>query len=308
MGRKRIVYKCEFIDSCAMHGFNEIEVRATEIKSAMRYWWRAISLFSKKEELLEKEQELFGSTKQISPFTIYAKQRDEKYFIVALEEDKEGVEIENYAALFELACILGGFGRGVRRESGSCFILKKLEIERDGNQNVEINRYKLKNDKYIADRILELIEKIQQWSLKGKSMEITEGINGDNYKVIKSKKCSNRYPSIEEIWIGEKKVKIKDLINRVKDAKKELKIDKRYQYNFGNGEYASQVYASSYPVLNKRSELDSSLVIPIIILLSNTSLNKLNKDIKDKNIKKEKKSQYENYKTEFREKVFPRKK
>ena len=300
MGRKRIVYKCEFIDSCAMHGFNEIEVRATEIKSAMRYWWRAISLFSKKEELLEKEQELFGSTKQISPFTIYAKQRDEKYFIVALEEDKEGVEIENSAALFELACILGGFGRGVRRESGSCFILEKLEIERDGNQNVEINRYKLKNDKYIADRILELIREIQQWSLGKKSITVTKKINRDfKCKVITSGQCSNSYPSIEEIWIGNRKINIKILMNTVKKAKRDLEKNKKCQYKFKNIRYASPVYASSYPVLNEEGEFDLKLVIPIITFLSNTFLNKL-----DENIEEE--SQYENYKTEFREKVFLR--
>lgn len=49
--KKRI--KLELITAMGTHGANnkELEFRITELKSAMRFWWRAVQCFDSAEEL-----------------------------------------------------------------------------------------------------------------------------------------------------------------------------------------------------------------------------------------------------------------
>ena len=68
--KKRI--KLELITAMGTHGANnkELEFRITELKSAMRFWWRAVQCFDSAEELYRKESALFGSLGRKAPGSI----------------------------------------------------------------------------------------------------------------------------------------------------------------------------------------------------------------------------------------------
>ena len=68
--KKRI--KLELITAMGTHGADnkELEFRITELKSAMRFWWRAIQCFDSAEELYRKESELFGNLDKKAPVSI----------------------------------------------------------------------------------------------------------------------------------------------------------------------------------------------------------------------------------------------
>lgn len=85
--RKKI--KIKFDTTLLSHGSNKkkIEFRITELKSAMRYWWRACNTFEDiknlkedtyVETMKEKEGKIFGNQKQISPLLL-RDIRDEKF-------------------------------------------------------------------------------------------------------------------------------------------------------------------------------------------------------------------------------------
>lgn len=68
--RKNINIK--FDTQLLSHGANKkkVEFRITELKSAMRYWWRACNTFNSVEKMKEEEGEIFGNQKQISPLLL----------------------------------------------------------------------------------------------------------------------------------------------------------------------------------------------------------------------------------------------
>ena len=64
-----IAAKCKTVTPMISSGANQqqFEIRATEVKSALRFWWRAFQPSTGKS-LFEREAELFGSTSRAAPF------------------------------------------------------------------------------------------------------------------------------------------------------------------------------------------------------------------------------------------------
>jgi CRISPR type III-B/RAMP module RAMP protein Cmr1 len=69
----RITAKCRIVTPMLSSGANrqKWEIRATEVKAALRFWWRAFQPDDKPKALYEKEKILFGSTEKSCSFSIF---------------------------------------------------------------------------------------------------------------------------------------------------------------------------------------------------------------------------------------------
>lgn len=145
--KKRI--KLELITAMGTHGSDnkELEFRITELKSAMRFWWRAIQCFDSAEELYRKESVLFGSLDKKAPVSIRQYKFDKpktqsvnlgKGGPVKFFEEGEVIEIEllsydsekldEYLQILKLTSYLGGVGQRSRKGYGA---FKIVEIDGD---------------------------------------------------------------------------------------------------------------------------------------------------------------------------------
>jgi len=162
-----ITFTCETITPMFLAGAdgNTPELRPPSIKGALRFWWRAMNGHLDLKTLKEQESLIFGGTdsgqgrskvlirvEQHSKVQSALKTADselvphrgtkKKAFMVnqnfkislSLTQEKvlnkNGTEIFNIdkmSALFQLTCILGGFGKRVRRGMGSVNI-KSLKL------------------------------------------------------------------------------------------------------------------------------------------------------------------------------------
>ena len=136
-------FKCEIITPMFMYGADgrTPEIRPSEIKGMMRFWWRAVTWIpgQDNENLLKKESEIFGSSDEkigSSKFRIRIKENNLQtdtiqplphkinafrrrafirgHFIVEFL----GEEINTANQVFTLSCLLGGFGYRSRRGFG----------------------------------------------------------------------------------------------------------------------------------------------------------------------------------------------
>lgn len=145
--KKRI--KLELITAMGTHGANnkELEFRITELKSAMRFWWRAVQCFDSAEELYRRESALFGSLGRKAPVSIRQYKFDRpKTELVKLGKGGPGnffkvgetIEIEllsydfekldEYLQILKLTSYLGGIGQRSRKGYGA---FKIVEIDGD---------------------------------------------------------------------------------------------------------------------------------------------------------------------------------
>ncbi|WP_029522370.1 type III-B CRISPR module RAMP protein Cmr1 [Persephonella sp. KM09-Lau-8] len=71
----KITFECEIITPMFMYGGDgkTLELRPSEFKGMLRFWWRALHPELSVEELKEKENEIFGSTERKSSFRIKTK-------------------------------------------------------------------------------------------------------------------------------------------------------------------------------------------------------------------------------------------
>jgi len=123
-----------------------LELRPTEFKGMLRFWWRALHPDLSLKELKEKEREVFGSTERKSLFTIKISTIEQKVgkFYLLPHKNKavfqvhepgmrfqinlifnKGVNEDTINAvkkLFIISTIVGGFGRRSRRGFGSIAI------------------------------------------------------------------------------------------------------------------------------------------------------------------------------------------
>ena len=67
----KIVARCKIVTPMLSAGADqqEFEIRATEIKAALRFWWRAFQPWEP-QRLFEEEAKLFGSTDHASCFNV----------------------------------------------------------------------------------------------------------------------------------------------------------------------------------------------------------------------------------------------
>ena len=145
--KKRI--KLELITAMGTHGANnkKLEFRITELKSAMRFWWRAVQCFDSAEELYRKESALFGGLDRKAPVSIRQYKFDKSnvrpvklgkgakpYFykegelieIELLSYDSE--KLDEYMQILKLTSYLGGIGQRSRKGYGA---FKIVEINGD---------------------------------------------------------------------------------------------------------------------------------------------------------------------------------
>lgn len=262
----------------------EAEFRLTELKSAMRYWWRACNYFTTVSDMKEEEKEHFGSIENISPFILRynenptlgtEKKREYKYinefaikfheevtFLLQMRDDAK-YPIEKYKNILELASILGGIGRFSRKGQG-VFWIKGAKL--------------FANEKELAKRVEELLRSV------GEEQQEFHCNKKETYVSLKA--CLQRrmedcsYPYIEEILIG-KPIRSSDFYYNRKNIL-DNRSDNNAKFNFKGGRYACPVYMTYYPCMDKEKidenrEQNSSLSItrlfPILVFLKNTSIN-----------------------------------
>lgn len=152
-----VSFECEVITPMFMSGVNnqKPELRPSEFKGMMRFWWRAIRAENEIDKLRKEEAKIFGGTKKgegkskllirIIPLKITASSysllpcRDQGGF--QLEAIKPGSKfrislityytgyLKTFKNLFLLSLILGGFGRRARRGFGSVKTSEQKDID-----------------------------------------------------------------------------------------------------------------------------------------------------------------------------------
>lgn len=251
------------------------EFRLTELKASMRYWWRACNCFSNIEEMKKQEEQLFGSTNNISPFILryYKKQspnfeekHDHSYIIGKAIKANEKVTfslqirngdkkktIEEYKDMIELASILGGIGRFSRKGQGVFEIcgIKSFIDKKD-----------------LAKRVEELLKKVGDEKCKINCQEEEEYISLE----LNSKRGVYEYPYIEEIVIG-KPIQIVEFYRKRNNTLRKRNADKaNVEFKFNSRRYACPVYITCYPCANEKNlnSFNIGKVYPILVFLKNT--------------------------------------
>ncbi|WP_297457191.1 type III-B CRISPR module RAMP protein Cmr1 [Persephonella sp.] len=193
---EKITFECEIITPMFMYGGDgkTLELRPSEFKGMLRFWFRALHPELPIPELKRKENEIFGSTDRKGSFRIKVEQitsicryhllphknranipayaPHQKFNIEFLFQNLKNKEtIKN---LFILSTIIGGFGRRSRRGFGS------IRISRINNTEFDYAN-------------LQFIEGIQ---------ELIKSIN-PNFKFnFRKEKKEENYPFIRNVEIG----------------------------------------------------------------------------------------------------------
>jgi CRISPR-associated protein Cmr1 len=269
------------------------EIRIPEFKSAMRFWWRALSYFKsngdKNFDYLKKmkslEGKIFGDAKEnASPISMKFKKLDKKFrtskatkiigeydynikgfkavefkMSLALKYPQVLREIENwdfdkYYSLLEIVSVLGGIGQRARRGYGAF----KIE-DSDIYSNISLE--------YLKEKINGIFGEIYE-------VEESNYIKEEN--VIRRKKDYIPYcefPFVEEIFIGKKEIEFDDYEkNMKKGIGKNFDADKFFEknkYKFKRvNRYACPVYISAC------YKEETNKIIPVITILNNTHISK----------------------------------
>lgn len=271
-----LTFICETITPMFMAGADGTtpELRAPSIKGALRFWWRALSGHLSLDDLRKKESELFGgagdkaanrsqliiqvpfarvSVDPQSPLVPHkgmfqkAVKARETFEVRLMFRD--GALKDKFRALFVLTCLLGGFGKRVRRGMGSVRILQE------------------NGQDFMMPETLEDIFKYIGVLSNHFALKPSEGI----YNNSKSKMVD--YPWIQHIEIG--KNNRGDLLKHISQQTHEFKKDNKYKYeaslgHASNGRFASPIYTSTLLIKGK--------LMPLITTL-NTVSNRSQRDI-----------------------------
>lgn len=194
-----VKFKCQIITPMFMAGADRRtpELRPSEFKGMMRWWWRAIKAEDNIDRLKKEEADIFGGTGKVEGRSkvkikmISDKLKSGEYWPLPhkknfknpcyLPNSEFQIELKIYDSkylekiecLFILTTILGGFGKRSRRGFGSIEIIEPQTF---------VN----------YDYILSLLNKIQN------SYQL------QNNKIVNKRKDNGNYPWIREIEIGEK--------------------------------------------------------------------------------------------------------
>lgn len=239
------------------------ELRAPSIKGAMRFWWRALNGHLPLEDIKDKdgnlitkglqsrEAEIFGGvgagqgrskvlirlsdvsvntrSAELVPHKPFMKQEaiiegEEFEVSLSLTRNLPEFSINHLKSLFELVCILGGFGKRVRRGMGSVHIMSSSSGE---------SLPGLIDLAYIHKLIHQFTP---FYTLSRESIDF-------NYSGR-----SPKFGYIKQIQIGDAK-KEEELLNTISNATHKVKEQNGYAYDpsMGHafrGRYASPVYVS----------------------------------------------------------------
>jgi CRISPR-associated protein Cmr1 len=256
-----ITFTCETITPMFLSGADGStpELRPPSIKGALRFWWRAMNGHLDLKTLKEQESLIFGGTDGESggrsrviirarpqnmeveeavlvPHKSFMRQRafktkqqfEVKLSLTHIVKDAMGKEIfdaNQMQALFELICVLGGFGKRVRRGMGSVRIVKtKVENEE--------KNYLLPD--------LKGIEKLLNQVSQNKFI-LTNNIIYSDFRKTQS------YATIKEIQLGNSK---NELLRKISDTTSKFHKNhyQNYDATFGHasrGRFASPVFVST---------------------------------------------------------------
>ena len=248
------------------HGANQQkpEFRITELKSLLRFWWRAINTFEDLKTMKKKEGELFGSTTFKSPLQIRLDVHGENTMNTAGKEswlnrtsgicsennislnftyygDKSKQDLMNYYInLLKVALILGGLGKRSRRGGGA---LKLVEI--DKKKCDQKNIFSLLNEAFLELKIH------ADYDFQDNRIKRT-----NSSKLIDEKS----YPFLQKVIIGSKGSNLRDFKHKIRNA---MKKTSNLSYHKNGQRMACPVYLSAYE--------KSNLLIPIVSILNNTN-------------------------------------
>jgi CRISPR-associated protein Cmr1 len=195
------------------------ELRPSEFKGMMRFWWRAIKAEDNIKKLSEEEAKIFGGTgekegkskvmikvcPQPTSFSSYRPlpHSQTKTFTFPCICVNSTFEIflrgeEEFINIFEnvlfLSIILGGFGKRSRRGFGSVAIIEPKELNFENLQKEEL-----------LSKVLDTLNQIDN------HYEIS------NSKIV-NKKSGGNYPWIKEIEIGNKHNDWETLLKKIGNA------------------------------------------------------------------------------------------
>lgn len=219
---KQIEIRCKVITPLFMAGNdkNNPELRPSEFKGMMRFWWRAIRADNNIENLRKQEAEIFGGTGEMEEkskvtINIFPQQisfssyrpllhSQQKTFSFPCISENSTFEIflrgeEKFLNIFKdvffLSTILGGFGKRSRRGFGSVEVIEPKELNLGDSSKEDALK-----------KILGVLNQI-----------INKYIIQDS-KVVNNKSSGANYPWIKEIEIGKKEDTWKELLKKIGDA------------------------------------------------------------------------------------------
>jgi len=244
-----IIFECEVVTPMFSAGADGIipELRATSIKGALRFWWRALNGHLPLRELSRREGLIFGSTDRRSKVIIYIskdmqwdgrssasptphKPRFDKNAFrpgqqfgvnLSLTQPIEGIfDSKELEKLFLLTATLGGIGGRVRRGFGAFNIIA-----------IEGSMLNKKQPKTLME-IKELLP--------------DEYFRKVDKKIVSLRQRTNKYPYIKEIEIGSPNAAI---LKKIGFTTHEVKGINRYEYeqalgHAARGRFASPIYVS----------------------------------------------------------------
>ena len=274
-------------DLCSNNGLNSPEFRLTEIKSSMRFWWRALNYYTSFSDMKEEEEKIFGNSDIYkSPITFRIKNNqlkneysnhtigygNNKKFSINCFKSGGNVEfkmslyrrkisekkyinkdLDFYDNLLKASLILGGIGKRSRRGCG----VFRLEGE-----NIEHN----------------LKDKIEEYMTNLNVAQYYNFSNEDKYfQIYRKNKYKNEeleYPYAEEILICKETINEITFYNKIKQAIDETRNEKLEYKEYKCKKLACPIYVTCYGDINK--------LYPIIIKLHNTNPHKTYEDYYDK--------------------------
>lgn len=194
------VIKMKTITPMCSHGAEkEAELRLTEVKHAMRFWWRTINYYSDCDKLKQKERALFGGLTNKSPLLLKPEldkelhnveitmkvRKSPKIKAIESQTIKFGImsdkHIDQYLNMLELISYLGGIGQRSRKGYGAFKIL---------NQKTKIT-----NRNELLQRIKALINETGNQSIK-------DSYGNNNYDINIDVPLWAKYPMVKKIIIG----------------------------------------------------------------------------------------------------------
>lgn len=207
---KERVFNCKVLTPMFMAGADgrEPELRPSEFKGMLRYWWRAVVTGEEADDLKREEEKIFGGTekeKAKSKVLLRVEKKDEKdfkdgcfYLLPHKEKFKsraiapestfqvkisypEGFSFDA-AALFRIVAVLGGFGKRSRRGFGS------IEVWEEGNSEQQ---------KMFSSKEAFLTSFVEQLRLFNSSFKLEKG------RILNDKE-GGKFPWIKEIGLGKK--------------------------------------------------------------------------------------------------------
>lgn len=243
---EKLEYEIESITPLAAAGADgrTVEVRPTEIKALMRFWWRALHPDLSSEKLYEKETEIFGGVGEKafkSKFSIRVKIIEifftKRISLTPHNDRRGGIEARPYIkfkltlnftdkslkelldSLVMISFFLGGIGKRSRRGFGSFVI---LEPENDLFIDAE---------PILLEQYLKKVNNRLEWEINGTKLSITNQV----YKF-------ESRPSIKSIKISE--LNTKDEYKLLHEIGNLTHKYPKFNISKENNRHASPIYVS----------------------------------------------------------------